>query len=257
MNLKELLSGNELYDLTDYRGCSMDEEILPNFRASFNSRTGVKRLTSTFPMFKFPDLDKINLRCTVMVCRKNCPVAKCYGGSGSEPQPEFVNVDIVNKFDLETFADVFDTEDNEIESVMRSPPPMRSEPQPDWKGNSYHKSEYSLDLKAASAASTASNVKKQESVPASTNDTVNEDMLCLSPARLALAFGILLVILLLALVASCTMWMRARSHLKRPKPTTIIARPAVPPRPPPGAAVVPPRGPFLIAPRPPYIRVMQ
>ncbi len=56
---------------------------------------------------------------------------------------------------------------------------------------------------------------------------IEEDQLCLSPSRLVLGFGILLVILLLALVASCMMWMRARSYSRRPKP---IMSPRPPPR---------------------------
>ena len=62
------------------------------------------------------------------------------------------------------------------------------------------------------------------------SDDKESDLLCLSPSRLALAFGILLVILLLALLASCTLWMRARAHLKRPKPIMTNR----PPRPPAG-----------------------
>merc|ERR1719266_1842070 len=95
------------------------------------------------------------------------------------------------------------------------------------------------------------------------SDDKESDLLCLSPSRLALAFGILLVILLLALLASCTLWMRARAHLKRPKPSTLFA--PRPPRPPPPGALVPapggqvaPRGPFMVASRgAPYIRVVQ
>ena len=64
-------SGDDFYDLTNFRGCTADPEILPNFKAFFNSRTGVKRLKSTFPMFKFPDENKVIIRCTVVVCNKN------------------------------------------------------------------------------------------------------------------------------------------------------------------------------------------
>ena len=55
-------SGDDFYDLTNFRGCTTDPDILPNFKAFFNSRTGVKKLTSTFPMFKFPDLTKVIIR---------------------------------------------------------------------------------------------------------------------------------------------------------------------------------------------------
>ena len=36
-------SGDDFYDLTNFQGCTEDPDILPNFKAFFNSRTGVKR----------------------------------------------------------------------------------------------------------------------------------------------------------------------------------------------------------------------
>ena len=106
-----------------------------------------------------------------------------------------------------------------------------------------------------------------------------ENLLCLSPSRLILAFGVILFILLLALVFACMLWMRARnagvgpghSRLRmRPKsaqvppghthlpPPAMIARaphghgppPVPPPRP-----VGPARG-FFVRGRMPYIRVV-
>ena len=69
------------YDLTDYLGCAVDPDILPDFGASFNSKTETKRLTSAFPMFKFPDAETVNVKCTVLVCETNCPIAKCPSGN--------------------------------------------------------------------------------------------------------------------------------------------------------------------------------
>merc|ERR1719242_956381 len=99
-----------------------------------------------------------------------------------------------------------------------------------------------------------------EGLNGSGSDDKESDLLCLSPSRLALAFGILLVILLLALLASCTLWMRARAHLKRPKPIMTNRGPPRPPAGVPAGTLVPARassGPFLIASRPPYLRVIQ
>ena len=98
-------SGDDFYDLTNFRGCTADPEILPNFKAFFNSRTGVKRLKSTFPMFKFPDENKVIIRCTVVVCNKNCPVAKCDQRASTS---DFQAIEILDKFYLETFAEVHD-----------------------------------------------------------------------------------------------------------------------------------------------------
>ena len=243
-------SGDDFYALTNFLGCTEDAEILPNFKAFFNSRTGVKRLTSTFPMFKFPDLNKVVVRCTIMVCNKNCPVSKCE----DRRKIDFKEVDIVDKFYLDTFAEVHDSDGThhhkrekfqykDDDQIMR---PLRPAEEDVSSESNYHKSQQEVEAVAASS------VSKEETL----NEEKDEDLLCLSPSRLALAFGILLVILLVALLASCTMWMRARSHSKRPKPSAFFT--TRPPRPP-GAAIVPanaPRGPFVVS-RAPYIRVVQ
>lgn len=245
-------SGDDFYDLTNFRGCSNDLDILPNFKAIFNSRTGVKRLTTSFPMFKFPDETKVIIRCTVMVCNKNCPVAKC-----DQSKVDFKEVNIIDKFYLETFAEVYDVEaaakgrkghEHHYNQVQRTP--LRAE-MAETDKNYSHKALHSLEVsEAAAAASSAAASKESVEVVEQSGD-----LLCLSPSRLALAFGILLVVLLLALLASCTMWMRARSHLKRPKAVMRSPRPGPPP---PHNALVPsqPRGPFIVASRPSYIRVL-
>ena len=242
-------SGDDFYDLTDFRGCTSDPEILPNFKAFFNSRTGVKRLTSTFPMFKFPDLTKVIVRCTVVVCSKNCPVAKC-----DQDEKSFKDVRILDKFYLDTFAEVHDSDGGlkmttkaEIDQLQRTPP-LRPEEQLDTQQILSFHSKSPQQIEEVIIESAQEQISKGD---------IEEDLLCLSPSRLALAFGILLVILLLALLGSCTMWMRARSHWKRPNPSTIFA--PRPPRPPPGTIVpAQPRPPFMVASRgAPYIRVVQ
>jgi len=270
-------SGDDFYDLTNIRGCTEDPDILPNFKAFFNSRTGVKRLTSKFPMFKFPDAVKVIIRCTVIVCNKNCPLAKC-DKEDSNISNDFLELNVLDKFYLDTFAQVHDAgmrlqppivslerESNLVDTniIIEAPEikdeqiirPLRAEDQEvEFESHSSN-----FQQVAESAAS-----KADEVIMSSTSEVIEEDLLCLSPSRLALAFGILLVILLLALLASCVMWMRARSHLKRPKPSTLFA--PRPPRPPPPGALVPapggqvaPRGhPFMVTSRgAPYIRVVQ
>ena len=100
-------------DLTDYRGCTLDTEVMPNFNAAFNSMTGVKKLSATFPIFKFPGRSKLTFRCTVLVCRKNCPVAKCDRNEENpdSPNSEFQNVKIMEKFLVETSVEVVDKGD--------------------------------------------------------------------------------------------------------------------------------------------------
>ena len=246
-------SGDDFYDLTNFRGCTADSEILPNFNAIFNSRTGVKRLKSTFPMFKFPDESKVIIRCTVVVCNKNCPVAKCDKQRSS--RQDFQAIEILDKFYLETFAQVHDpgsVQSSQDDPQLMRTPPMKSELDTmNPPSSNYHKSNYEVIADKISASSMI-----KEEVRIEEEDDKESDLLCLSPSRLALAFGILLVILLLALLASCTLWMRARAHLKRPKPMMTTR----PPRPHHQGALVaapPNRGPpFLIASRPPYLRVI-
>ena len=174
-----------------------------------------------------------------MVCNKNCPVSKC----DDKRQVDFKEVDIIDKFYLDTFAEVHDS-DGKSDQIPR---PLRPGQEDVSSESNYHKSQQEVEAVASSSVS-------KEDISEPEND---EDLLCLSPSRLALAFGILLVILLLALLASCTLWMRARSHSKRPKPSSPFFT-TRPPRPP-GATLVPaspPRGPFVVS-RAPYIRVVQ
>jgi hypothetical protein len=100
-------------DLTDYRGCSIDTSVMPNFAAAFNSMTGVKKLSTTFPVFKFPARSKLTFRCSVLVCRKNCPVAKCDKNAdlATSPQQEFQSIKIMEKFLVETSVEVVEKGD--------------------------------------------------------------------------------------------------------------------------------------------------
>ena len=257
----------EAYDLTDYRGCALDMEIMPDFTAAFNSKTSVKHLQTSFPMFKFPDSDQVHIKCNVLVCKKNCPVAKCDDKEAHhKPQEEFVNVSIIDKFLVGTAVSVVDFleedyddveeqeerqsqarsrhgEMNNIDNVprtarydYRSPlEPIRRPQyhQPPSRKSNYHRSSYGVEDKDFNMLNDqSSEVQKSSIIQSGSNKYINEgkeggetdtsDLLCLSPARLIMAFGILLVILLLALTASCVLWLRARSALRRPKPTGAI-----------------------------------
>ena len=71
---KNVLSPKQ--ELTDYRGCSVDEDVFGDFRTEFNSRTGVKVLRSSFGMFKFSGYPELILECSVLVCRRSCPMSR-------------------------------------------------------------------------------------------------------------------------------------------------------------------------------------
>ena len=283
----------EAYDLTDYRGCALDLEIMPNFAVSFNSRTSVKRLETSFPMFKFPDAEKVQIKCNVLVCKKNCPVARCddLKEELTRPQEEFINVSIIDKFLVKTGVNVVDYLDEDYNDVEQEKikddidrpfqvtrgaryeyelplepirrPKLSSHIQA--KKSNYHRSGHDVedtDFKI----NDPSNVQKssiihsqsQHSHVNSNNEEDTGDLLCLSPSRLIIAFGILLVILLLALTASCVLWLKARSALRRPKPHAILTRAQRHLPPPPGTRIVPARPVFVTARTPvPYIRTVQ
>ena len=63
-------------ELTDYRGCSVDEDVFGSFAAKSNARTGVKVLRSSFGMFKFSGFPELILECAVLVCRRSCPQSR-------------------------------------------------------------------------------------------------------------------------------------------------------------------------------------
>ena len=291
-------SESEAYDLTDYRGCALDLEIMPNFGVAFNSKTSIKRLETSFPMFKFPDADKVHVKCNVLVCKKNCPVARCndyHHNSASNPQEEFINVSIIDKFLVKTSVDVvdfleddYDEEENEVRGSGRRDglklprgarydysQPLEPFQRPQAtsrlqaKKSNYHRSGHEVEDKdftvnenkdvEKSAILHSRNPQPQVNVNNNVENT--SDLLCLSPSRLIIAFGILLVILLLALTASCILWLKARSALRRPKPAAILTRAQRhihPHHPPPGTRIVPARPVFVAARTPvPYMRTAQ
>ena len=285
----------EAYDLTDYRGCALDLEIMPNFAVAFNSKTSVKRLDTSFPMFKFPDAKKVQIKCNVLVCKNNCPVARCNSGEQtSRPQEEFINVSIIDKFLVKTAVNVVDymeedyDEDTELRNDIQDEhiktsrdarydydvplepirrPKVSSHVQA--KKSNYHRSDHEVE-DTDFTVNEHSNMKKSSIVHSQSqhshiNSNINGedtgDLLCLSPSRLIIAFGILLVILLLALTASCVLWLKARSSLRRPKPPALLTRAHrhhTLPHPPPGTRIVPARPVFVTARTPvPYMRSVQ
>ncbi|TRY68867.1 hypothetical protein TCAL_05077 [Tigriopus californicus] len=252
-------------DLTDFRGCSLDQSVMSDFQAAFNSRTGVKVVRAEFPLFRFPRENYLHIKCNILVCKKNCPVAKCQDSTfDHEPQEEFTKVSIIDKFMLETQA-----------KIQQSMIPLQTPPLLTKQSPTLIRLQDITPETAETPATTVKEVQEpdrltQEDIQ-EVQDTVveqklletddDESLLCLSPSRLALAFGLLLVVLLVALVFSCILWMRSKSFFRRSKavpPPPLIARSAGNLAPPPGTLR---RGPPLLFPNrgrmPPYIRVLQ
>ena len=227
-----------------------------SFQASFNSQTGIKALKTRLSLISFDDenrlrgkdqkmsssaknpLDRFFVKCNVLVCRKNCPLYRCDGDE------KFDSGAIIDKFLLQTHVDIR----NVGSSSVNPPQPL-------------------LKLKKEEIDEAEEAYIEQQLLASDYDggDNANEggdddeSLLCLSPSRVILAFGILLFILLLALVFACMLWMRARSRLQRPAVMRRPAKPIMPGHPPPPPPMRPRGGPILMQARGglPYIRVMQ
>lgn len=234
---------NDVYnrgrDLTDYRGCSVNRNTMPDFQVSFNSLTGIKALKTRLTLTpsnnpkafssnsnsKRNAKSRLNVKCNVLVCRSNCPVAKC----DDDEDDSFAKVAIIDKFLLKTRVAY-----NVKPKKQKRPEALRMEEQ-----------------REVEEALLEQQLLQQE---ASSQD----NLLCMSPSRVILAFGIVLFILLLALVIACMLWMRARSRRHPPSPPPPLRGPKGPM----GGTIPSMRGrpPVLMPARggmPPYIRVMQ
>ena len=58
--------------------CTLDQNILPNFKEIVNELGNSKILYTTFPAFKFPDQSNLHIQCTVVVCNTTCPKVNGY-----------------------------------------------------------------------------------------------------------------------------------------------------------------------------------
>lgn len=247
-------------DLTDYRGCVVDETVFGDFHTSFNIRTGVKVSRSSFPIFKFSGFPELILECSVLVCRKSCRAKRCDEGE------ELSSTGITHKFNLSTRVSVAGS------SIRRSKKQHSNDEYVVSPASLVNRAQSSA-LEPAAASSLLREKEMNEVEEAYIEQQIRleetEKMLCLSPSRLILAFGVILFILLLALVFACMLWMRARAQSRRPKPGKQSLPPPPPPamiaRPHPGAVPQPPpgvhgtvrRGPaYFIRGRMPYIRVV-
>ena len=179
-------------------------------QASFNSRTGVKVLRTSFPMFKFPGEPQLNLKCRVNVCRKNCPVTKC-SADASSTQASSTAV-VIDKFQLETSAMVEDNSriKNRLESVLkkkkaREAKRRREEEEEEEEEKRILSVEERKEAEEAFIEQQA--LLEREEGPSVVQKQLpileDQQLLCLSPSRLILAFGVILFILLLALVFAC------------------------------------------------------
>ena len=245
--------------LTDAAGCSVSPDLIPHLAATFNSRTGVKALRTSFPAFRPSSSQsggRLSVRCQVLVCRGNCPVARC-GGQKKDAlggQEEAKGRSVIDSYWLQTHVEV-----SERAGPKKHPP-----------------------RKAVAKARTAlieeevgEKISEEEMLEADEAYLEQElfrhqaeasNLVCVSPPRLLVAFSVLLLVLLLALVCACLLWARARGATSSAPSAGSAGRflrvkrasAQMPPPPPPLPGPRRPLPPIMMQQRgmPPYIRVM-
>ena len=300
---------SDVIRLTDRSGCSVRRELLPDFSAAFNSRTGVKALRTSFPAFRPSSSSssrggggRMSVRCQVLVCGGNCPVARCGGEQSGVLMADRGKV--INAYWLQTHAEV---SKGKGKSGRRRNSRNRNSSRPEgivaraWTAAEEEQGREEEEEESLLGAEEEEEVREafeeQELLRRTRIDILDEtslpeassaNLMCVSPPRLLVAFSVLLLVLLLALVCACALWARARGlfagvavggasgggsstsgtpllAVKRGSPPPphghIMAARGPPPPPPPPPPGPPPgtrRGPHVIMQRgmPPYIRVM-
>lgn len=53
--------------------CPVDSTVMQSFKIMHNVGTESKVYYTTFPAFKFPGSQYLNIQCTLLVCRQICP----------------------------------------------------------------------------------------------------------------------------------------------------------------------------------------
>ncbi|XP_069954017.1 uncharacterized protein [Cherax quadricarinatus] len=215
-------SGDQSQELIDEHGCAVDDDIMPPLRIKSNPRTGVKVAYSSFKAFKFPDRDNLHLRCLVLVCLGSCSLPVCgrttnrigrrLGGTGQG-----------------SIQPILDSEDTQ--------PPR---PQGGGRGKERALASRVLDRVEvfnsvevrAPGIETQPDLVKQYRVDRQPVDSVDffsdDNMFCVTPYKMILAFGVLLAVLLLALLSALYSCVKARVTKARLRPP--------PPPPPPAEA---------------------
>ncbi len=249
--------------LTDGAGCSLRPEAVPHLAAAFNSRTGVKALRTSFAAFRpgGGDDGRLSVRCQVLVCRGNCPVARCDDNGGREEKTEERKDEagkVVDSYWLRTHVDVSEKKEEGEEKekpVKKAVARARTAP-------IVEEEEAGMEAEEA--------YLEQELLHHHQVDESTANLVCVSPPRLLVAFSVLLLVLMLALVCACLLWVRARSTTAGAAAasaasagrfltvkTSSLAHPPPPPPPPLPGPRRGPLPPIMMQRRmPPYIRVM-
>ncbi|XP_037778925.1 uncharacterized protein LOC119575402 isoform X2 [Penaeus monodon] len=201
-------SGEQSQDLIDEHGCAVDDAIMPPLRIKSNPKTGVKVAHSTFKAFKFPDRDNLHLRCTVLVCLGSCNLPVC-GRTSNRVGRRMSGTGQGSIQPVEDLQELF----SDIPQRERGNDRALS-------GRVLDKVEVfnAVEVRAPGIESQPDLVKQyridREKVEA-IDFFSEENMFCVTPYKMVLAFGVLLAIMLLALLFALYSCVKARM-LKAP-----------------------------------------
>ncbi|XP_042867481.1 uncharacterized protein LOC122250197 isoform X2 [Penaeus japonicus] len=201
-------SGEQAQDLIDEHGCAVDDTIMPPLRIKSNPKTGVKVAHSTFKAFKFPDRDNLHLRCTVLVCLGSCNLPVC-GRTSNRVGRRMGGVGQGSIQPVEDLQELFSDITQRDRSNERA-----------LTGRVLDKVEVfnAVEVRAPGIESQPDLVKQyridREKVEA-IDFFSEENMFCVTPYKMVLAFGVLLAIMLVALLFALYSCVKARM-LKAP-----------------------------------------
>ncbi|XP_031621833.1 uncharacterized protein LOC116339889 isoform X2 [Contarinia nasturtii] len=177
--------GESSQKLLDERGCPVDEQVMPALLARVRpieegwskphaDDTVEKLFTATFPAFKFPDRERLHVTCGVQLCKEECPYVDC-----SETDPFVLDVD-QQLGRIEVFNSLA------VIAPQIELDRLRSDRR------------YNVTV---------------DEYPARLRHLRSEGILCMSSSKLALAFAILGMIFLVAVIVAifCLIWGKSKS----------------------------------------------
>ncbi|KAF4524630.1 hypothetical protein B566_EDAN018269 [Ephemera danica] len=188
-------TGDSPQRLSDSWGCSLEPQILPQFNYTRTDES-THVASAVFPAFKFPDRESLHLQCALLICRGQCPVARCPDGS----------------WPLETQYSALPTGKVvgrlEVFNSIRVAAP----------GIELEASELDIDTFSNAAQRSESSARPLR----------RERSLCISPSRMALALAALGAVLLCAVAAALYTATRGRHRKSQAAPRlmpTMLGRP--------------------------------
>ncbi|XP_045622939.1 uncharacterized protein [Procambarus clarkii] len=210
-------SGDQSQELIDEHGCAIDDDIMPPLRIKNNLRTGVKVAYASFKAFKFPDRDNLHLRCVVLVCLGSCSLPVCgrttnrvgrrLGGPGEGSIQPILDIEEAQPAQLKGSRG----NDRALASRLLDRVEVFN----------------SVEVRAPGIESQPDLVK-QYRIDREPTDSVDffsdENMFCVTPYKMILAFGVLLAVLLLALLStfySCVKARVTKARLRPPQPVEV------------------------------------